>query len=105
MGYEGVVRPPAMSGNVAVCGQEFVHPPRSKQIRLSRFCWRLGRDLARGSRRESSMKGQRESDLSRRKPARATLSDVAREAGVSIMTVSNFVHAKPVRAATGERGR
>src|ERR1700723_3414175 len=46
------------------------------------------------------MKGQRESDLSRRKPARATLSDVAREAGVSIMTVSNFVHAKPVRLET-----
>jgi LacI family transcriptional regulator len=46
------------------------------------------------------MKGQRESDLSRRKPARATLSDVAREAGVSIMTVSNFVHAKPVRLKT-----
>jgi hypothetical protein len=44
------------------------------------------KDLAKGSRRESSMKGQRESDLSRRKPARATLSDVAREAGVSIMT-------------------
>jgi LacI family transcriptional regulator len=46
------------------------------------------------------MKGQRESSLSRRKPARATLSDVAREAGVSIMTVSNFVHAKPVRQKT-----
>jgi LacI family transcriptional regulator len=46
------------------------------------------------------MKGQRESDLSRRKPARATLSDVARAAGVSIMTVSNFVHAKPVRLKT-----
>jgi LacI family transcriptional regulator len=46
------------------------------------------------------MKGQRESGLSRRRPARATLSDVAREAGVSIMTVSNFVHAKPVRLET-----
>jgi LacI family transcriptional regulator len=46
------------------------------------------------------MKGQRDSDLPRRRPARATLSDVAREAGVSIMTVSNFVHAKPVRLET-----
>ena len=35
-----------------------------------------------------------------RKLARATLSDVAREAGVSTMTVSNFVHAKPVRLKT-----
>ena len=34
------------------------------------------------------------------KSRRATLSDVAREAGVSIMTVSNFVHAKPVRPRT-----
>jgi LacI family transcriptional regulator len=46
------------------------------------------------------MKGRRESDLSRRRRTRATLSDVAREAGVSIMTVSNFVHAKPVRLKT-----
>ncbi len=35
-----------------------------------------------------------------KKPARATLSDVARAAGVSVMTVSNFVHAKPVRIKT-----
>jgi len=46
------------------------------------------------------MKGQRESGPSRRKAARATLSDVARAAGVSVMTVSNFVHAKPVRLKT-----
>lgn len=46
------------------------------------------------------MKGYRESDASRRRPARATLSDVAREAGVSVMTVSNFVHAKRVRLKT-----
>lgn len=36
----------------------------------------------------------------RKKLARATLSDVAEEAGVSVMTVSNFVHAKPVRLKT-----
>ena len=36
----------------------------------------------------------------RKKLARATLSDVAKEAGVSVMTVSNFVHAKPVRLKT-----
>jgi len=48
------------------------------------------------------MKGHRhrESDSARSKVARATLSDVAREAGVSVMTVSNFVHAKPVRLKT-----
>lgn len=34
------------------------------------------------------------------RPQRATLTDVAREAGVSVMTVSNFVHAKPVRLKT-----
>jgi LacI family transcriptional regulator, galactose operon repressor len=36
----------------------------------------------------------------RKKLARATLSDVAKAAGVSVMTVSNFVHAKPVRIKT-----
>lgn len=46
------------------------------------------------------MKEQRERDRSPRRPARATLSDVAREAGVSVMTVSNFIHAKPVRLRT-----
>jgi LacI family transcriptional regulator len=46
------------------------------------------------------MKRFREPDSSRRKLARATLSDVARAAGVSVMTVSNFVHAKPVRLKT-----
>jgi LacI family transcriptional regulator len=35
-------------------------------------------------------------------PRRATLSDVAREAGVSVMTVSNFVHGKAVRVQTRE---
>ena len=49
------------------------------------------------------MKGNREPDPSRRKLARATLSDVAREAGVSVMTVSNFVRAKPVRVQTRKR--
>jgi DNA-binding LacI/PurR family transcriptional regulator len=46
------------------------------------------------------MKGNGGQEPSRRKLARATLSDVAREAGVSVMTVSNFVHAKPVRLKT-----
>jgi LacI family transcriptional regulator len=46
------------------------------------------------------MKGSRAADSSRRRSARATLSDVAREAGVSVMTVSNFVRAKPVRTHT-----
>jgi LacI family transcriptional regulator len=45
------------------------------------------------------MKGHRETGT-RRKLQRATLSDVAREAGVSVMTVSNFVRAKPVRLKT-----
>jgi DNA-binding LacI/PurR family transcriptional regulator len=45
------------------------------------------------------MKGNGGAD-SRRRLARATLSDVAKEAGVSVMTVSNFVHAKPVRLRT-----
>jgi LacI family transcriptional regulator len=49
------------------------------------------------------MKGQRSTGASRRKSARATLGDVAREAGVSVMTVSNFVRAKPVRLATRKR--
>jgi LacI family transcriptional regulator len=49
------------------------------------------------------MKEHRESDPSRRKLARATLSDVAKEAGVSVMTVSNFVRAKPVRLKTRKR--
>jgi LacI family transcriptional regulator len=40
---------------------------------------------------------------SRPKSARATLSDVAQEAGVSVMSVSNFVHGKPVRAETRRR--
>jgi LacI family transcriptional regulator len=46
------------------------------------------------------MKETRERDRSQRKPLRPTLSDVAREAGVSVMTVSNFIHAKPVRLRT-----
>lgn len=46
------------------------------------------------------MKGDRASDASHRKLARATLGDVAKEAGVSVMTVSNFVRAKPVRLKT-----
>lgn len=49
------------------------------------------------------MKGSRETNSSRRGSARATLSDVAREAGVSVMTVSNFVRAKPVRTNTRKR--
>jgi LacI family transcriptional regulator len=49
------------------------------------------------------MKGIREADPSRRKLARATLSDVAKEAGVSVMTVSNFVRSKPVRVQTRKR--
>jgi DNA-binding LacI/PurR family transcriptional regulator len=49
------------------------------------------------------MKGIREPDRSRRKLARATLNDVAKEAGVSVMTVSNFVRAKPVRVQTRKR--
>jgi LacI family transcriptional regulator len=49
------------------------------------------------------MKGSRATDGSRKKLARATLSDVAREAGVSVMTVSNFVRAKPVRLQTRKR--
>ncbi len=46
------------------------------------------------------MKRHREPDSSRNRYPRATLSDVARQAGVSVMTVSNFVHAKPVRLKT-----
>src|ERR1700728_111283 len=46
------------------------------------------------------MKGNGDSKESRKKVTRATLSDVAKEAGVSVMTVSNFVHAKPVRLKT-----
>ena len=42
----------------------------------------------------------KERDRAQGRPARATLSDVAREAGVSVMTVSNFIHAKPVRLKT-----
>ena len=34
---------------------------------------------------------------------RATLNDVARKAGVSVMTVSNFVRGKAVRAKTKKR--
>jgi LacI family transcriptional regulator len=49
------------------------------------------------------MKDARGSDRLRKKPIRATLSDVAREAGVSVMTVSNFVRAKPVRIETRKR--
>lgn len=37
------------------------------------------------------------------KPLRATLSDVARDAGVSVMTVSNFVRGKAVRLKTKKR--
>jgi LacI family transcriptional regulator len=40
---------------------------------------------------------------STRKPGRAILSDVAREAGVSVMTVSNFVRGKPIRPDTKKR--
>ena len=43
---------------------------------------------------------QRQRKIPHATPTRATLSDVAREAGVSVMTVSNFVHAKPVRLKT-----
>jgi DNA-binding MurR/RpiR family transcriptional regulator len=39
------------------------------------------------------MKGNGDSKASRKKVTRATLSDVAKEAGVSVMTVSKFVHA------------
>lgn len=46
------------------------------------------------------MKADRVRDGSRSRPARATLTDVAREAGVSVMTVSNFIHAKPLRLRT-----
>lgn len=46
------------------------------------------------------MKESRERERSPRKASRPTLSDVAREAGVSVMTVSNFIHAKPVRLRT-----
>ena len=46
------------------------------------------------------MRGNGGPDPLRRKLARATLSDVAKAAGVSVMTVSNFVHAKPVRLKT-----
>jgi LacI family transcriptional regulator len=46
------------------------------------------------------MKQQRQRQSSPASPARSTLSDVAREAGVSVMTVSNFVRAKPVRLKT-----
>jgi len=49
------------------------------------------------------MKRVRAAEPSRRKLARATLNDVAKEAGVSVMTVSNFVRAKPVRPATRKR--
>lgn len=49
------------------------------------------------------MKGSDGRSPSHRKLARATLSDVAKEAGVSVMTVSNFVHAKPVRLKTRKR--
>lgn len=49
------------------------------------------------------MKRVRKEGPSRRKPARSTLNDVAKEAGVSVMTVSNFVRAKPVRSTTRER--
>jgi LacI family transcriptional regulator len=49
------------------------------------------------------MKGSRAPEPPRKKLARATLSDVAREAGVSVMTVSNFVRAKPVRLPTRKR--
>jgi DNA-binding LacI/PurR family transcriptional regulator len=38
-----------------------------------------------------------------RKSARSTLSDVAHEAGVSVMTVSNFVRGKAVRVQTRKR--
>lgn len=46
------------------------------------------------------MKGHRRQDPPRRKLARATLGDMALESGVSVMTVSNFVRAKPVRPKT-----
>ena len=45
----------------------------------------------------------KEPRLSNQKPVRATLSDVARDAGVSVMTVSNFVRGKVVRLQTRKR--
>jgi LacI family transcriptional regulator len=41
--------------------------------------------------------------ISTQRPVRATLSDVARDAGVSVMTVSNFVRGKAVRVQTRKR--
>jgi LacI family transcriptional regulator len=46
------------------------------------------------------MKGARKSIRAKRKPKRATLGDVAHAAGVSVMTVSNFVRGKTLRVRT-----
>jgi LacI family transcriptional regulator, galactose operon repressor len=52
---------------------------------------------------EFRMKDARGQHRSKRKSARATLSDVARAAGVSVMTVSNFVRGKAVKVQTRKR--
>lgn len=46
------------------------------------------------------MSGARESQRAKRKSKRATLGDVAHAAGVSVMTVSNFVRGKTLRLRT-----
>ena len=46
------------------------------------------------------MNHARQSPRAKRKPQRATLGDVARAAGVSVMTVSNFVRGKTLQART-----
>jgi len=59
--------------------------------------------LEAGPSPEFRVTGSRQLDRSRKKSARATLGDVARTAGVSVMTVSNFVRGKAVRAQTRKR--